>query len=661
MANLQAEKAPAYRPDIDGLRAVAVTSVVLYHADIPFLEGGFAGVDVFFVISGFLIGTIIFQGVRGGTFSFAEFYARRARRILPALMAVILMTMAIGSILLSAAEFTSAAGSALAALMAVSNIYFEHSISYFNPNASLDPMLMTWSLGVEEQFYLVLPFILIGLKRFENRVVLAALGLLSLSSLALCIHYAGTAPARAFYLLPARAWELGIGVMLGVWTATGGKLPSGRTAEAISLAALIALLLSLCLIGEAVSWPGWATIVPVLATAALIATPGALANRKLLAAAPMVGIGLISYSWYLWHWPLMAFLHTIAIGEPRSAAKVSAVLLSLCIAYFSWRYIELPFRKGKAGGAETVRRYGAAMGVVAVTVAVTISLNGLPSRVPARANRIDETVRAVHSGQCMNSSGAFVDVPGCQNIPKGKKLVVLIGDSHAAALAPAVIDYARKSGKGWAIFSLGSCRPLAGVTLAKLSDPGFAATCAKFMGDAFDWTRRNPDATEVIISGLWAGALWNPDERYVATDGASEGDQEALLVRGVGNAVRLLAASGKRVHVAQDTPYWEFDPARAALSQTIPVRRWLAGYVGSAAASDSEFGAVRRQDHEVEGKIARVTREAGGSYFHTTDGFCQQGNCRYRFGKTLYFVDRSHLSPEGAAVAMASLIRQGEL
>jgi peptidoglycan/LPS O-acetylase OafA/YrhL len=657
MAKSQAGEAPAYRPDIDGLRAIAVSSVVLYHAGIPGISGGFAGVDVFFVISGFLIGTIIFNGVRAGSFSFADFYARRARRILPALIAVIAMTLAVGALILSAAELEKAAGSSLAALFAVSNIHFQQSISYFNPNAALDPMLMTWSLGVEEQFYIILPFLYLGLKRFSDRAVLGILAALTLASLALCLHWSVAAPSSAFYLLPARAWELGIGVMLGVWLATGGKPASGRAAEAISLIALAVLAVSLCLLGEAERWPGWTTLAPVLATAALIATPGAWVNRVLLAARPMVAIGLLSYSWYLWHWPLMAYLHTAAIGEPVLAAKIGAAVVSLVFAYLSWRWIEKPFRKPRSSAPDTVRRYAAAMGVAALAIGSITMFNGLPQRMPERANRIDAAVAAVHAGKCMSSDGKSASAEGCQYLPHDKELVVVIGDSHAAALAPGVIDYARKQGKGWALFSLGSCRPLAGVTLAKQSDPAFSEFCANFMQKAFEWTQDNDRVTDVVVTGLWAGALWNEDERYVRIDGSDDGSQADLISAGIAGTVQRLAASGKRVHVAQDTPYWEFDPARAALSQAIPARRWLASFASEHDAATHEFGAVRRQHDALERDIAQAVRSAGGRYFHTHGGFCEEGNCRYRQGETLYFVDRSHLSPEGAVVAMAGFDR----
>ncbi|MCB2077758.1 MAG: acyltransferase [Novosphingobium sp.] len=650
IAHAQAGKGPAYRPDIDGLRAIAVSAVVLYHAGVPFLKGGFAGVDVFFVISGFLIGTIIFQGVRAGTFSFADFYARRARRIIPALVAVILATIALGAILLSAAEYKSAAVSALSALLAISNIRFERSISYFTPDAGLDPLLMTWSLGVEEQFYLLLPFIFLVLARFGDRTVIALLGVLTLASLGACLYLGAASPAQAFYLLPYRAWELGIGVMLGVWVSTGGRLPRGRAAEALGTTAMIVLCASLVLVDKDVRWPGPLTVAPVLATAALIATPGARVNRKLLGAAPMVGIGLISYSWYLWHWPLMAFLRISAVGEPRPEAMGLAVLVSLIAGWLSWRYIEMPFRTGIGQPVATVRRYGAAMGAVALSLALVTVLDGFPDRVPAEANRIDRTVEAVKAGRCMMDG----DGNGCQNTDGDGGIIVLIGDSHAAALAPAVVELAKNQGKGWAVFSLGSCRPLSGVRIAKATDPGFAGTCEKFTQDALAWTAANPRTVDVILAGMWEGVMWNEGERYVGNaEVLLNSDQTALLGTGLGNSVHHLVAAGKRVHVAQDTPYWLIDPARAALSRTIPARYWLSRLSSETTMADTGFAPVDPRHLANEAVVSRAVREAGGRYFATNSSFCSGRSCRYRSGDTLYFADRSHLSPEGAMLAMS--------
>ena len=214
-----------YRPDIDGLRAVAVIAVVLFHADAWPLRSGYAGVDIFFVISGTLIGGIIYRDAEAGRFSFAGFYARRARRILPALFVVVTVSQALGLLLLDPAELHRLGISAGSALAAVSNLRFWLATGYFSPDARNDPMLMTWSLGVEEQFYLFFPFVLLGLRRLGARWTLPVLLALSVASLAASILATARAPTMAFYLLPTRAWELGTGALLAIWQARGGWLP----------------------------------------------------------------------------------------------------------------------------------------------------------------------------------------------------------------------------------------------------------------------------------------------------------------------------------------------------------------------------------------------------------------------------------------------------
>lgn len=640
-----AEHAPAYRPDIDGLRAIAVTSVVLFHTGIATLQGGFAGVDIFFVISGFLIGAIIYRGVKDGSFSFATFYARRARRIAPALLVVTCCTIVASIMLLSPAELREASLSGATALIGVSNIRFWKSLDYFSPTAETDPFLMTWSLGVEEQFYIFFPFVVLMAHRLKGGRFAALVALLCVASFVLCAISSFQVPAFAFYLLPARAWELGVGVLLAIYVTSGRRLPAGRVAEAISAVSAAMLMGSLLFITDQMRWPGFVAALPVFATVGLIATPSAAFNRIVLSARPVVFVGLISYSWYLWHWPVFTLLRVSAITPPAVEVMLVATMASFVLAILSWWLVERPFRRVVLPNFQVNIRYAAALAIVAGTGFAIALGNGVPFEVAPQVRDVDRAVAETRRFPCLAGG---IDIPNfrsCVREVAGKPTIAIIGDSHAAALAPGITDLARDQGWGSAVLTKSSCRPLRGVTVVKDDDPAYRRQCAKFMTTALDWAAADDRVTTVILSGLWTGPITNPKERYQRI-GGQEGDDQDLLIAGVSDAVRALRAAGKSVIVMEDAPYWESDPVKARRAALIGPRRWVSDMIGGAQPI------TRQPLQAVEKRLEEAAVGAGAVYAPLRHAFCDgERSCRFVKDGRLLFSDRSHLSPEGARVA----------
>ena len=357
-----ASAAHRYRADIDGLRAVAIVAVVLFHAELAGFAGGYVGVDIFFVISGYLIGGIVFREVRAGRFSFAAFYVRRAKRILPALLCLTSCATIAAVILLPPSGVRDFVKGDAAALLGVANVRFWALAHYLNADWQREPLVMTWSLGVEEQFYLFLPPTLLLLHRYVPRMIMPAIAIGSLVSLLVSMHLVKSQPNAAFYLLPGRAWELGVGVMLALRVEDRAITLAPRLATALSLAGCGAIALAIATFDDHTPFPGLAALLPVLGTAALIATSGSWINRRLLSAEPVRFVGLISYSWYLWHMPPIVFARLALGREPVAAELAMLVALSFAAATLSWRFVEQPFRKRSAvANPQILKRYGAAL------------------------------------------------------------------------------------------------------------------------------------------------------------------------------------------------------------------------------------------------------------------------------------------------------------
>ena len=655
-----AAPAGAYRADIDGLRAIAVLSVVAYHAGLPLFTGGFVGVDIFFVISGYLIGGIVERELRAGVFSFTGFYARRARRLLPALAGVLLFGYGGAALLLAPSETLDYAHSALATIFAVSNVLFWKGGGYFSPAAEHDLLLMTWSLGVEEQFYICFPIVLVLLLRLWRPRVFLVLGVLSAASLALSVWAVRHAPTGAFYLLPARAWELGAGILLVL------RLPprvGPMLADGLGLVGLALILGPIFGYTTHTPFPGLTAVPPVLGAVLLIAVPQSRVNRIVLAAPPMVLLGLISYSWYLWHWPLLAFARISTVHELGPALGAAIAVLSAVAGYLSWRFIERPFRRGPAPAAIVVRRAAAVLVLLATPAVVVMMAHGWPQRFDPALSRLESQTQRLVTDPCLGTYGAREpdQSPVCMPPDDGRPAVAVLGDSHAAALAPGLRAAADRDGRRFLQLTASSCPTIAGLSRLIPGRPSHLADCAEFSHRAADLVLADPSIDTVVLAGYWSApfGLDELGERFVP-DGAvpnqvSPADSRENLVATLDRLIGRLEAAGKRVVLVKDVPLFDFDPMDRRITEFVPARRWL--FERFAADRDPLTApSAETLTSLADPLIDRVA--AAHPAVRLVDpklALCAAGRCRFADADDAFYLDNQHLTAVGARFVVTTL------
>ena len=442
-----------YRAEVDGLRALAVVPVILFHAGFQIFSGGFVGVDVFFVISGYLITTIIINEMDEGRFSLANFYLRRAKRILPVLFFVMLVCLPFAGLILMPLDMKDFSQSLIAVSTFSSNILFWRESGYFEPDADLKPLLHTWSLAVEEQYYIVFPLLLMIAWRLGRRWVLTMLALVFALSLAAAEWAAYNRPSAAFYLLPTRGWELLIGAFAAFYLQKREVTLPVSAKQAGSFLGLALILYAIFTYDEATLFPGLHALAPTIGTVLVIlfATPGTWINQ-LLSTKAFVGLGLISYSAYLWHQPLFAFTRYGSIEDPPAQVMLALSALTIPLAYLSWRFIEKPFRRPEL-------RMGATFGTAFVAAAcfVAIGFAGHQSdgfkqqivqhRLSDEQRSLYASIRAavdydvanfmVEDGQCRiwTPNTDMLDMETFQQcVAAHGDAVIILGDSHAMNL-----------------------------------------------------------------------------------------------------------------------------------------------------------------------------------------------------------------------------------
>ncbi len=553
MIHTPAQHALPYRPEIDGLRALAVSAVVLFHAGLP-VPGGFVGVDVFFVISGYLIASVILRDLDHGRFRLLEFWERRVRRLLPAALAMVAALLVAGAGLLSSFDYHNLGRSIVAYVLLASNVYFLWTVDYFNPQAEQQPLLHTWSLSVEEQFYLVFPLLLLALGAGRYRRRLIVISAVAVTSLVLCAMWTPGLQSRAFYTMPSRAWELCIGVLVAVVPAS--RLPTRAWLRELLLSlGLLAILLPMMTYSAQTPFPGLAALCPTLGTAAVLVAchrEGDLPLPSLarpLAWRPVVFLGLISYSLYLWHWPILAFVKYWSFGEVPFAARAMLVLGSVAVATISWRYVETPVRtKRLCPSTAGLWRWAAAGLLLTSGVAGGIVLlRGVPQRIPAVLVPADDAfTESRQAGHIVprvtvpEAQAGRIPVVGNDGIPPR---VLVWGDSHALAILPAVVAAAEGRGVRVAGAWWQSTPPLL--------DAPPRASAAALGGTHHDWVAGILRyATTSGISDVLLAARWSS---YVP-GARADSDVGTRWARAMDSTIRVLTGAGLRVWILREVP-----------------------------------------------------------------------------------------------------------
>jgi peptidoglycan/LPS O-acetylase OafA/YrhL len=457
----------SYRPDIDGLRAVAVLSVVGFHAFPNLVGGGFIGVDIFFVISGYLISSIIFSSLERGSFSFAEFYARRIKRIFPALIVLFLACLAYGWFMLPPNEYRQLGKHIAAGAGFVANFVFWSEADYFDAAAASKPLLHLWSLGVEEQFYIFWPLLLwLVAKRGYN--FLAVTLLIGIASFALNVGTMAVDATAAFYSPWCRFWELMMG---GVLAHLPRRDPQGiaRFPGLKSVAGLICIAAGLFVLEKSTSYPGWRALLPTLGAFLLIwAGPGAWINRTLLAHPAAVWVGVISYPLYLWHWPLLWLVNAqlkSAVSTQHYLTAGAAIAASVILAWLTYRLIERPLRFGGGGKPVVIGLVSLMIAAGAAGYLTYVNDGWIDYRIPASVRQLiqnDTDTRASwREHTCFLSEQDDATGFAAECLEKNRRpLLFLWGDSHAAALYPGLKYLQQDSGLGIAEFTASACPPL---------------------------------------------------------------------------------------------------------------------------------------------------------------------------------------------------------
>ncbi|GAA0266929.1 hypothetical protein GCM10009127_03160 [Alteraurantiacibacter aestuarii] len=534
-----------YRADIDGLRSLAIIPVLLFHANLG-VPGGFVGVDVFFVISGFLITRIIFGEMTAGTFSYADFYERRIRRLLPAAFVVFLASAIYALLAMAWFDVASFGRSLFSAALYLANFNFYWDTGYFSDDATTMLLLHTWSLAVEEQFYIVVPILFALLIRWiPRRLILPILIAMTIAGFVLCVVLTNVSLMAAYFLLPARAWELGVG---GVLALTGtGWVRSRPVAEAITLAGAGLILASCYVIDEATPFPGSYVAMPVLGAAALLAAghyPGTIMHR-VLRLSPLVWIGKLSYSLYLWHWPVIVALSygREEIGGWRGAI---ALLISLVLAYASLQLVETPVRRKRVlAGRKPL--FLAAAGGTALFVAAGFAMylgGGFPQRFDNRQELealLDTQSRSDLRGECYNLEEG--DISAGDFCIRGREGVAptfaLIGDSHAGALSPPIFQAADALGVSGAQLSSAGYVPMPG---RRNLGANYAPNLTP---EVFGWLDANPQIHTVVMAGYWQYEATSRTYRHNGTIFADEdydGSGTDYNPRAFANALNRLVA-----------------------------------------------------------------------------------------------------------------------
>jgi peptidoglycan/LPS O-acetylase OafA/YrhL len=641
-----------YRKDIDGLRAIAVLSVLLNHAGIGLFSGGFIGVDVFFVISGYLITTIIVREIQSNEFSLIRFYERRIRRILPALFVLVAFTTIVCAIMYDAEKFMDFGKSVMATALFVSNINFWKESGYFDAPSQLKPLLHTWSLAVEEQFYIFFPLFMFVLYRYAKKLSSFILVGTAVLSFGLAIYNTYNDQSAAFYLAHLRAWELFVGSMLAV-----NIIPTGfgkKYTNIIGIVGLAMIAISIFQYTESTKFPGLSALVPVLG-AALVLFSGmegkSLAGR-FLSLPPLVFIGKISYSLYLWHWPLIIFIKYYMIRQMTSVELGIAIVATLIISALSWRFVETPFRSKSFMSTRQIYVFGAsATALMLFAGGAIFYFKGFPERQGQEHLLLDtKKEKAWLFTECnINSTDNPKAIIPCKVGDKSQlPSFMIMGDSHTPTYGKAVQKSAAKNGiSGILTYDQGCPTLLNMIPKPEVGD----IPCVEYNHMAFSYLKEHPEIRTVILASRWT--IWLEGSRYKQEEGVNSNlvdaldeaptnaSEEYLFTLGLERTIKALRELNRNVVVVAPLPEIGYD---------VPSANFIASRTGRdinqiVAPSLEEYFARNQKTFAI---FKSFEEKYGIQIIEPWKVFCTEGICRAAINGIPLYKDDDHLSIFGS-------------
>lgn len=623
-----------YRQDIDGLRAVAVMAVVLFHFGVSTLSGGYAGVDVFFVISGFLISSILMNDAQQSNFSFLQFYEKRVRRLFPALFATIFFSTIVSYFLFMPEEFREFGQSVVGATTYLSNVFFWLKTDYFEGPSELKPLLHTWSLSVEEQFYLIFPFIVWFCYKFSTRLFIYFVVISFLLSFASSIYFIESITSAVFFLSPFRFWELLLGTLVAILL-KNNKTPNRQVAPTLAVIGLLLILLPLFLLDKTSLFPGWAAVPSCLGTALIIwaNNQNTLLNR-ILSLPIMQFTGKISYSMYLWHWPIVVFYGYWLIRELEWWDTLLLLLVTYLISWLSWRFFEVPFRfqKNRAYQPKTTFALTTVFTGVAVIAGFVIwQQKGLPERFPElekqilaaeieRKNNVDSAcfIRQDDFFDKWNFDACYFPIEGAT------KTLLLWGDSHAFHLLRGLKHYQSEIGANILVYASAGCSPLLNTDIPR--NPQCRANNDNVLNLLSHYK-----IDGIVMAGNWAWAFKVKDENA---------DLSAVRV-----SFNTLQERGYNPLVVNQVPIYpvknpQYLAMRLSESENGPDNYYLAPDYGTGAAK----------------QIKSILPSE--NLFNPQEAFCPEVKCAIFMNKEIMVSDEAHLSKAGSQYMVREMLNK---
>jgi peptidoglycan/LPS O-acetylase OafA/YrhL len=635
-----------YRREIDGLRAVAVLPVIFYHAGFAAFQGGFVGVDVFFVISGYLITSLILTDLKAGHFSLAHFYERRARRILPALFFVTAVCIPVSWFLLIPSDLQDFSQSLAAVGVFSSNIFFWRESGYFDTAASLKPLLHTWSLAVEEQFYLLYPLLVLMAWKLGKRWTGALLAVVAVASLALAHWGAQRMPSATFFLLPTRGWELLLGALIAFYFAERQSTgPARITGEAGGVFGLSLIMLAVFAFDESTPFPSLYALVPTVGTALLIlfATPQTTVGR-FLGSGWLVGIGLASYSAYLWHHPLFVFARNLAPADPGPAVFLLLSVVSLVLALLSWRFVEQPFRRKGVFGRTTIFTGAAAGSAMLIAFGLAgDSFNGFnwPRMNHDQQRVLATAIPSPERARCHADADNYQSPESACEYYFADASWAMFGDSHAVELAHGLAEALRGEQQGVKHLTFAGCPPVYGQVIE-------GNLCWTWTHEAVDYIAGNSEIRNVVVSYRMLGYLFGEPDYGLRTppplldEAASERFWKSYV-----DVLERFVETGKTVFLVLQAP-----EAPKRVEELVFRARSHPGRIAGASRRwwDARSSFVTARLDQFPGEVTIVD---------PASLFCDSETCFVvRDGVALYY-DDDHMSVHGAGLIAAEIVKSG--